>query len=177
MEIREYREGDFEQIWPIFHEIVSAGETYPYPRDITKSEAFRQWIEVPRLAYVAEAESQILGTYYIKANQPGLGGHVCNCGYMVRSAARGRGIATRMCEHSQIAAKTLGYLAMQFNLVVSTNTGAVKLWTKLGFKTIGRLPKAFNHSRHGLVDALIMYKWLVAPPNSRDAAPSVISGQ
>jgi len=160
MEIREYREGDFEQIWPIFHEIVSAGETYPYPRDMTKIEAFQQWVEVPRATYIAEENNKILGTYYIRTNQPGLGSHVCNCGYMVHSAVRGRGIATRMCRHSQQVGKALGYLAMQYNLVVSTNTDAVRLWNKLGLETVGTLPKAFNHPIHGLVDALIMYKWL-----------------
>ena len=175
MEIREYREGDFEQIWPIFHEIVSAGETYPYPRDITKSEAFRQWIELPRATYVAEEDNKILGTYYIKSNQPGLGSHVCNCGYMVHSEARGRGIATCMCEHSQQASKALGYLAMQFNLVVSTNTNAIRLWNKLGLKTIGKLPGAFHHPTHGFVDALIMYKWLGPSLDPQEALPSIAS--
>src|SRR5690606_26260137 len=102
----------------------------------------------------------ILGTYFIKNNQDGPGDHVCNCGYMVASAARGRGLATAMCEHSQRIARQLGYLAMQFNLVVSTNERAVQLWSRLGFATVGRLPRAFRHPTLGFVDALVMYKWL-----------------
>ena len=79
---------------------------------------------------------------------------------MVSPVARGKGLATSMCEHSQKIALELGYKAMQFNFVASTNEGAVRLWTKLGFETAGRLPKAFNHPAIGLVDALVMYKWL-----------------
>jgi ribosomal protein S18 acetylase RimI-like enzyme len=117
-------------------------------------------MEYPRCTYVAEEEGQVLGTYYIKTNNEGPGAHVCNCGYMVSSVARGKGLATSMCEYSQAAAKKLGYLAMQFNFVASSNEGAVRLWNKLGFETIGRLPRAFKHPTQGYVDALVMYKWL-----------------
>ena len=103
----------------------------------------------------------MLGTYYIKTNQAGPGNHVCNCGYMVASAARGKGLATMMCEHSQQIALELGYKAMQYNFVVANNEGALRLWHKLGFTTVGVLPKAFNHPSKGLVDALVMYKWLL----------------
>jgi L-amino acid N-acyltransferase YncA len=160
MHIREATIADFDQIWPIFQSIVAAGETYTYPRDSTRELAISLWLETPRKTFVAEENGDILGTYYIKTNQPGGGDHVCNCGYMVSAAARGRGLATTMCEHSQQIARSLGYLAMQFNFVASTNEGAVRLWTKLGFETVGRLPKAFNHPALGHVDALVMYKWL-----------------
>ncbi len=107
-----------------------------------------------------EEDGKVLGTYYLKTNQQGPGDHVCNCGYMVSTAARERGLATAMCEHSQSIARELGYKAMQFNFVASSNEGAVRLWNKLGFETVGRLPKAFNHPSKGYVDALVMYKWL-----------------
>jgi len=160
MNIREATREDFEQIWPIFHEIAAAGETYAYPPDITKEEALKLWIDAPRKTFVLEENGQILGTYYIKTNQFGPGDHVCNCGYMVSSAARGRGLATAMCEHSQEVARALGYKAMQFNFVASSNEGAVRLWQKLGFTIVGRLPRAFRHPSRGYVDALGMYKWL-----------------
>jgi L-amino acid N-acyltransferase YncA len=160
LKIREAAESDFDAIWPIFHAIASAGETYAYPRDISKKEAEPLWMKVPRQTFVIEDQDMILGTYYIKTNQAGPGSHVCNCGYMVSSKARGRGLATAMCKHSQQVAIELGYKAMQFNLVATSNQGAVRLWTKLGFETVGRLPKAFNHPSKGLVDALVMYKWL-----------------
>jgi len=160
MEIRKASENDFDQIWPIFHEIVSVGETYAYPRNTTKEQALKIWIDTPRVTYVFEEDGKVLGTYYLKTNQQGPGDHVCNCGYMVSSAARGRGLATAMCEHSQTIARELGYKAMQFNFVASTNEGAVRLWSKLGFVTVGNLPQAFNHPTKGYVDALVMYKWL-----------------
>jgi ribosomal protein S18 acetylase RimI-like enzyme len=160
MNIREASEFDFVNIWPIFNNIVSAGETYPYPRDTTKDGGLDIWIRKPDITYILEENKKVLGTYYIKKNQPGSGSHVCNCGYMVSSTARGRGVATKMCEHSQIKAIEFGFKAMQFNLVVSTNRTAIILWEKLGFDTIGRLPNAFNHLEFGYIDAFIMYKWL-----------------
>ena len=104
-------------------------------------------------------DGHILGTYYLKTNQVGPGSHVCNCGYMVSSKARGKGLATAMCQHSQKQAIKLGYKAMQFNFVASSNEGAIRLWNKLGFNTVGHLSKAFHHPNKGYVDALIMYKW------------------
>ncbi|HEU0277109.1 MAG TPA: N-acetyltransferase [Rhodanobacteraceae bacterium] len=160
MNIREASREDFDQIWPFFRTIAAAGETYAYPRDITREQAVALWIDAPRRTYVFEEHGTILGSYYIVANHAGPGGHVCNCGYMVAPAARGRGLATAMCEHSQHVALNLGYLAMQFNFVASTNEGAVRLWHKLGFTTVGRLPRAFRHPTKGYVDALVMYKWL-----------------
>lgn len=160
MQIREATANDFEEIWPIFQEIVSAGDTYAYPQNTSKEQAQRLWMVLPRKTFVAEGAGQILGSYYIKTNQTGPGSHVCNCGYMVSSKARNKGIATSMCEHSQKIAIGLGYKSMQFNFVATSNDGAVRLWDKLGFDTIGRLPKAFNHPTLGFIDDLVMYKWL-----------------
>ena len=182
--IREATNDDFDNgIWSIFHEIVFEGETYAYPTTTNKEEGRHYWMDYPRKTYVVVAadaaddfgntnsagssdttiSSSIVGTYYIKTNQieNGAGEHVCNCGYMVSSSARGRGLATTMCEHSQEAAVQLGYKAMQFNFVASSNEGAVHLWSKLGFDTVGRLPKAFKHPVKGYVDALVMFKWLI----------------
>lgn len=166
MNIREATDADFDSIWPIFEEIVRAGETYAYDRDCNKEQAFSIWMAAPRKTFVVTAvleanePEQIVGTYYLKTNQAGPGKHVCNCGYMVSSKARGKGLAGKMCEHSQSIAIQLGYKAMQFNFVASTNEGAVRLWQKLGFATVGTLPKAFYHPIRNYVDALVMYKWL-----------------
>lgn len=160
MQIRIATIADFEKIWPIFHAVVSAGDTYTYPHDTSKEQAFQWWMQVPQRTLVAEEDGEILGTYYIKANQLGGGAHVCNCGYMVSPAARGRGIARSMCEHSQELARELGFRAMQFNFVVSSNHTAVKLWTQLGFETLAHLPEAFLHPNLGYVDALVMHKKL-----------------
>ena len=160
LKIREAKPSDHDAIWHIFHEIVSLGETYVFSPETSREEALKIWVEKPTAAYVAILQGAIVGTYYIKPNQPSLGSHVCNCGYMVAEKASGRGVATAMCKHSQVEARRLGFHAMQFNLVVSTNERAVKLWQSLGFEIIGTLPKSFNHKRLGFVDAHVMYKWL-----------------
>jgi len=169
MNIREATAADFDQIWPFFQQIAAAGDTYAYPCDIPRAQAEQLWMQLPRKTFVAEVDGRVVGSYYLKTNQSGPGDHVCNCGYMVSSAARGQGLATAMCEHSQAVARDLGYRAMQFNFVVSTNVGAVALWTRLGFATVGRLPRAFRHPTLGDVDALVMYKWLDAADSSAAA--------
>lgn len=160
MKIREAFNEDFNEIWPIFHEIVSAGDTCAFPRDITREDAGTLWIDHPEKTFIFEEEGRILGTYYIKKNQLGPGSHVCNCSYMVSSQARGDGLARLMCQHSQKIALEIGFKAMQYNLVVSSNETAVNLWIKLGFDIVGTIPKAFDHPTRGYVDGLVMYKWL-----------------
>jgi L-amino acid N-acyltransferase YncA len=160
--IRELQEKDWPVVWQLMQPVIRAGETYPYAVDMTVDQARRMWLEVTEAAYVAQDdEGELVGTYYIKPNQPTLGAHVANCGYMVAEQARGRGVASAMCQHSQEEAIRLGYRAMQFNLVVETNQASVHLWKKMGFHVVGTLPGAFNHSRQGFVDAFIMYKVLV----------------
>ena len=77
---------------------------------------------------------------------------------MVAEAARGLGVGRAMGEHCLAEARRLGFRAMQFNFVVSTNTAAVRLWERLGFKIVGTLPGAFRDSTHGFVDAFVMFR-------------------
>jgi len=160
MLIRPATPEDFAQIWPIVRAIVAAGEVYALPRTLDAAAARAYWMDAPRRVFVAELDGHVVGSYYLRTNQAGGGEHVCNCGYAVAEAARGQGVAGAMCVHSQQVARELGYLAMQFNFVVASNVGAVRLWTAQGFETVGRLPRAFRHPSLGLVDALVMYKWL-----------------
>ncbi len=134
-------------------DIQGGGETYACPIDISEADARSAWLGKPAATYVAERDGDVLGTYYLVANHPGPGSHVCNCGYAVSEAAQGRGVATRMCVHSQEEAIRLGFRAMQYNIVAASNTGAVRLWTRLGFDVVGTLPGAFRHPTIGLVDA------------------------
>lgn len=144
-------------IEPVFR----AGESFPCSPTTSKDEAYRYWVEAPRATYVAVDDAdKLLGIYYIKPNQPTLGAHVCNCGYIVAETARGQGVASAMCEHSQAQAVILGFKAMQYNLVVCANEAAVHVWQKNGLEIVATLPGAFQHARLGLVDAYIMYKVL-----------------
>lgn len=159
--IRRFEQADWPAVWQIIKPVFRAGETYSFPPDISEEEAHDLWVIVPAATYVAiDGDNTILGTYFLKPNQPGHGAHICNCGYIVAEQARGLGIASRMCDHSQQEALARGYLAMQFNLVVSTNEGAIRLWKRKGFSTIGTIPNAFRHPQQGFVDAYIMFKQL-----------------
>ncbi len=161
--IRRFQEADWPVVWPLLHATFAAGDTYAFAPDSSEADIHKAWVEVPLATYVACApDGQLLGTYILKANQPGLGSHVCNCGYVVAPAAQGQGVATALCEHSQREAVAMGFLAMQFNLVVATNTRAVQLWQRLGFAIVGRLPRAFRHQSLGFVDAFVMYKEMAA---------------
>ena len=162
--IRRFDKRDWPATWNMIEPVFRAGETYPYSPAIKQDEAYRAWIEQPAATYVAtDTDDRITGSYYIKPNQPGLGSHVCNCGYIVAEIARGKGVASEMCEHSQREALAQGFRAMQYNLVVSTNEAAVHIWKKHGFDVTGVLPGAFRHQRLGFVDAYVMYKQLVTP--------------
>ncbi|WP_341365452.1 GNAT family N-acetyltransferase [Yoonia sp. BS5-3] len=163
MIIRPASPDDFDAIWPALRDVFRAGDTYAVAPDISREAAFAYWIGSARATYVAEVDGVILGTYYIKTNQPGGGAHICNCGYVVAPQARGQGIAAQLCQHSQDIARGLGYQAMQFNFVLASNDGAVRLWQKLGFAIVGTIPKAFAHPQAGMVDAFVMYKALVGP--------------
>lgn len=158
--IREMTENDFKMFWPTFETIILAEQTYAFDSQMGYEEALQLWLKSPLKTYVFEEDGVILGSYYIKSNAMGPSAHISNCGYMVGEAARGKGIARKMCLHSQMIAKELGFKAMQFNSVVSTNEIAIKLWQKLGFDIIGTIPKAYKHKELGLVDAHIMHKHL-----------------
>ena len=159
--IRAYQPSDWPDLWDILEPVFRSAETYAVAPDISAEDARRYWTELPLRTYVAEMDDgQLAGTYYLKTNQPGPGAHVCNCGYIVAPQARGQGIATQLCEHSQAIARQCGYEAMQYNFVASTNAAAVRLWLSHGFEIAGRLPGAFRHPQEGKVDAYVMYKTL-----------------
>lgn len=158
--IRPATSADHDAIWALLSPVFRAGETYAVDPEITKAEALHYWTGQPRATYVADNEGAIVGTYYIRTNQPGGGDHICNCGFIVSEAARGQGLAEAMCRHAQGAARDLGYQAMQFNFVLASNAGALRLWQRLGFDVIGTIPAAFRHPTQGMVAAHIMYKAL-----------------
>ena len=159
-------EADWPGIWEIFHYVVQTGDTYSYAADTAEAVAREMWVGAGKygtgaLAYVVKAaDGKIVGTYSLRRNHFGHGSHVANGAYMVHPDYRGQGIARAMCRHSLAEAKHHGYLSMQFNYVVSTNTAAVNLWQSMGFKIIGISPKSYNHSQLGYVDIYIMHRFL-----------------
>ena len=160
IEIRRARESDFDAIWEIFHLVVVKGDTYPYAPETTKEEAHSIWMIPSVETYIALLDGKIVATYVLKPNQAGPGSHVANAGFMVHPKYQGSGIGTVMAEHALKTAKESGYLAIQFNFVVSTNQTAVSLWKRLGFKIVATLPKVFRHQKLGLIDAYVMHRFL-----------------
>lgn len=160
MEIRPATEADFEAMWPIFQAVVATGTTYVFDPETPREEAFAYWLAPGVRSYVAEEEGRVVGMYKIVPNQRDLGSHVANASFMVDPGFSGRGVGREMGLHCLQEARAAGFLAMQFNFVVSTNEGAVALWKKLGFEIVGTLPKAFRHRELGYVDAYVMYRFL-----------------
>ncbi len=159
--IRAALDSDHEAVWRIFHHVVSGGDAYVFDPATPRDEALAYWFRRDHHPYVAENDGEIVGAYFIRANQPALGSHVANAAYMVAPAARGLGVGYQMGAHSLEEAVRLGFRAMQFNIVVSTNETAVRLWQRLGFAIIGNLPGVFRHARLGYVDAHVMFRSLV----------------
>jgi ribosomal protein S18 acetylase RimI-like enzyme len=151
---------DDDAIWRILEPAFRAGETYPVPRDISRTDALAYWRTPGHTVFVAENGGAIAGTYYLRGNNRGGGAHVANCGYIVSPAAQGRGVARAMCAHSLGEAKQRGFTAMQFNFVIASNERAVALWQSCGFKIVGTLPGVFAHPARGFVDAHVMHRTL-----------------
>lgn len=160
MEIRKARDDDKEAVWRIIKAVIAGGDTYVFAPDSSEDEMSKFWFSPEKHNYVAEIDGKIVGTFWLKANQPGLGSHVGNAAYMVAPDAKGSGIGKRMAEFSLDEAKRLGFTAMQFNFVVKSNAVAVKLWESVGFEIIGEIPDAIRHSTNGLTNAYIMYRKL-----------------
>lgn len=158
MTIRKAVSTDYEGVWKIFSSVIKTGDTYVFSPDTPKSALQTYWFADSMDTFVAVENDEIVGTYFMKPNQVGLGNHIANCGYMVSPDHRGKGIGKLLCEHSLQFAREKGYYGIQFNIVVSTNTIAVDLWKKLGFRIIGTTPKGFRHQELGLVDSYIMFQ-------------------
>jgi len=160
LQIRQATPLDTDAIWGIFQPIVARGDTYALDPGIAREDGLAYWLHPANSCYVADHRGIVVGTYILRSNQSGPGSHVANAAFMVSLGARGLGVGRKMGEHSLSEALRLGFRAMQFNFVVSTNEPAVRLWRQLGFEIVGTLPGAFRHPQAGLVDAYVMFRSL-----------------
>jgi GNAT superfamily N-acetyltransferase len=160
--IRDARPDDWDVIWPFFREIVVAGETYAYDRDMDETEARRLWmVAAPGRTVVAVApDGAVVATANMYPNRGGPGSHVASASFMVDPAHAGQGIGRALGEHVLDWARKSGYRAMQFNAVVETNEPAVALWRALGFTVLATVPEAFAHPERGYVGLHIMHRFL-----------------
>lgn len=172
MLIRPAEPADAPVIWQLIAPAIRAGETLAIDRDVSESAGVAYWLAPEKTVFVAQGEDgTLLGSYYLRSNNPGGGRHVANAGYVTAAHATGQGVARAMCAHSLAEAWARGYRAMQFNFVISTNTRAVALWRAMGFTIVGRLPGAFEHPSLGFVDALVMFRDLVEPSAAGAVGP------
>ncbi|QMU77582.1 GNAT family N-acetyltransferase [Streptacidiphilus sp. PB12-B1b] len=163
MLIREATAADWPAIWPFLHDIVAAGETYTYPRDLGEEQARSLWLLKPpgrTVVAVDEATGAVLGSAKSGPNHMGPASHIAGASFMVAPAAGGRGVGRALGEHVLAWARAEGYRAMQFNAVVESNTRAVALWKSLGFEIVGTLPEGFRHPTLGYVGLHIMHRRL-----------------
>ena len=158
--IRSARDEDRDAIWEIFHDVISGGDVFAFDPEMSHEDALAFWCGPDKHTYVAELDGHVCGSYYLKPNQQGGGVHVANAGYMVSPIARGHHVGRLMAEHSLSEARRIGFRAMQFNFVVSTNESAIHLWKELGFEIVGTLPGAFRHPQKGYVDVYVMFRSL-----------------
>ncbi len=155
---------DLEPLWVEFREVLREGATYAYDDATTQSDFERDWCGRGGEQWVAEDAGELLGAFTLRANHPGRGSHVGTASYFVAQRARRRGVGERLGAHSLERARALGFEALQFNVVISTNTSALRLWRRLGFEVVGELPRAFRHAQQGLVSALILRRDLLPAP-------------
>ncbi|MDX2483824.1 MAG: GNAT family N-acetyltransferase [Pseudodonghicola sp.] len=158
--IRFATPADADALWAMLEPVIRSGDTYALPRDMMREAALAYWFAPANTVLLAESAGAVLGTYYLKPNAMGGGDHVCNCGYVTAPTAQGKGIARAMLADSLERARAAGYRAMQYNFVISTNTRAIDIWTRAGFKVVGQLPAAYRHPTQGDVDALVMFRQL-----------------
>lgn len=155
--IRPAGDADADAIWAIVAEVVATGREFAWRPGTPRTEVMRSWTGPGLHPFVAELDGVVVGTYVLKANQPGLGSHVANGTYAVGGRYRGRGFGRALAEHSIVQARELGFRAVQFNLVVAANAPSVSLWDSLGFERVGTLPGAFEAPDGSCVDAHVMY--------------------
>ena len=162
MQVRDAAASDWEQIWPFFRRITTAGETYAYDRDLGKADAGQMWMvrKPGRVTVAVDDDGVVIGSASMYRNRGGPGAHVASASFMVDPNQSGRGAGRALGEDMIAWARADGFRAIQFNAVVETNASAVALWTSLGFSVIGTVPEAFNHPVHGYVGLHVMHRFV-----------------
>lgn len=160
LNFRKAAQSDSDALWSLMEPIIREGSTYVFSQDSSKEKMMDFWLAQDKSTYVAELDGEIVGTFFLKANQPDRGSHIANAGFMVRPLVNGQGIGKAMAEFALTEAKQMGFQGMQFNYVVKSNLTAVHLWKKLGFDIVGEVSDAFLHPILGPTHIYIMYRRL-----------------
>lgn len=160
LNFRKAAQSDSAALWSLIEPIIREGSTYVFSPDSSKEKMMGFWLAQDKVTFVVELNGEIVGTFFLKANQPDRGSHIANSGFMVSPLVNGKGIGKSMAEFAIAEAKRMCFQAMQFNYVVKSNFAAVHLWKKLGFKIVGEVPNAFIHPKLGPTNVYVMYRRL-----------------
>ena len=144
MQIRKYKTDDIQQMITIWNEIVDEGIAFPQEEqlDVTTGEQF--FSSQSYCGVAADESGNVFGLYILHPNNVGRCGHICNASYAVSSSCRGQHIGEKLVRDCIRKAKECGFLILQFNAVVETNTRARHLYEKTGFRQLGVIPNGFR---------------------------------
>lgn len=155
-----FHQKDKEALYEIFREVVDSGSQFPYECS-SKEEFYRQFFTPQGQVYVCHSlDGKVMGGFYLRANFSGRSSHIANAAYMIHHSYRGKGLGSLLIKASLHLAKDLGFQAMQFNMVLSQNTLAVKLYQRLGFNIIGTIPEAVRNPDGSYQDGYVMHRKL-----------------
>lgn len=158
--LEPFQQVDEKAFYAIFRSVIDSGSQFPYECNSVQ-EFHRQFLNPQAHVYVCRSSAgEVIGGFYIRANFSGRSSHIANAAYMVESSHRNKGIGSLLIQASLYIAKELSFHAMQFNMVLSQNHSAARLYQKLGFTILGTLPQAVRNSDGSFQDGYIMHKKL-----------------
>ena len=142
IQIRAYQSKDAALAAQIWNEVVADGNAFPQDTEMTADAANHFFLEQTYTGIAEDTEThEILGLYILHPNNVGRCGHICNASYAVRKNIRGLYIGEKLVLDCLKMAK---FRILQFNAVVATNTHALHLYERIGFKKLGTIPGGFR---------------------------------
>lgn len=159
--LRPFQQEDEAELHGIFREVVDTGAQFPYESN-SKEEFHLQFFGPGSMVHVCQNSStkEVVGGFYLKPNYSGRSNHIANAAYMMKGNCRGQGIGTLLIKASLEIAKEQGFRAMQFNMVLSQNISAIRLYQKLGFNIVGTLPRAVRNPDGSYQDGYVLHREL-----------------
>lgn len=144
IKVREFIDSDAVEAVEIWNRVVEDGVAFPQLDTLNEENGIKFFKEQSYTGVaVDKKDGKIVGLYILHPNNVGRCGHICNASYAVRYDLRGQHIGEELVKDCMQTAKRIGFKILQFNAVVATNTAALKLYEKLGFKKLGVIPNGF----------------------------------
>ncbi len=158
--LRLYREEDLPAMTEIWNGVVEQADSFPGDHPLEAGEVAAMFAAQTRTVVALDGE-EVVGLYILHPNNIGRCAQIANASYAVRRNRRGGGIGRRLVTDSLERAKTCGFVGMQYNAVVKSNTPAIALYLKLGFTVLGTVKNGYRLADGSLTDTLIFYRGLI----------------